>query len=177
MPKEETKEDDSEKSDEEEIEEPVDSEEKESELEEELEESEKEIQQEQFSNFVSPSSNTPVLEKIADVPQTPDVDWQLSTQRTQEKTEAPTDYHIEEELEEKYQTQKISSTADVPVLRTQRIDLSSFGTQRASIGREFHMMAPSELQRDDEYEPIHAEKLDTSELGTEREKVGREYKP
>lgn len=156
-------------------------EEKESELEEQKEQGLEELQ-EHFADFtpIQGSFSSPVLEQLTEAPATPDVEWNLSPQRDEDKKdEKKPDYQLEAQVSD-YETPKQEDFSfSAPVLRTERIDVQSLGRGQPRLGREAHMMNWDELRGEakDEYDIMKAEKIDKTQLGKERPKIGREYKP
>jgi hypothetical protein len=136
--------------------------------------SDEEIQTQRFKNFSASISSSPVLEKIADAPETPDIDWRISESREEKKSEKKDYALLEEGVTEKY-TSAEPEFAEAPVLRTERIDISSFQPE-IQIGRKFAFSPVRELitQKED-YEAIRPS--GDFEPGKEKEEIGRKYKP
>ncbi len=149
----------------------------ESEVEEKIQEAEEEAENKKFAEFtISPESTTPVLEKIAQAPEIETQGWEMKTPESSRKEEKPkSEYEFLEKTIE-YKSQE----AKAPVLtRRQEIDIQSIGRERTSVGREFQMQAPEELQsKSREYEPETV----VMQRGFEptkktKEKIGRDYTP
>lgn len=136
--------------------------------------SDEEIQTQRFRNFSAAIPSAPILEKIADAPVTPDVNWQLSESR-EEKKEPKREYILEEEVTEKY-TPAETTFSEAPVLRTERVDISSFHPEPSHIGRKFTFSPMQEISnKKEDYETL----IPSGEFipGKEKEEIGRKYKP
>lgn len=151
----------------------------ESELEEEVEEAEEEMQGQNISSFISQGKiSAPVLEQIANVQPTPDIDWQLSPERKKEKKEEKVDYQLEDQVSQDYETPRQNTGFSTPTLKTERVDTTTFGKGREKVGREFQMQQSFQPKRDDEYATtLNVTAIDRTELGKGREEIGRKYKP
>jgi len=152
----------------------------ESELEEQTEQGLEELQ-EHFEGFtpIQGRFSSPVLEQAAEAPATPDIEWNLSPKRDEEKKEEQKlNYQLEEQVSDYEAPQQQDTGFSAPVLRAERIDMQSIGRSPQRLGREAHMMEWDELRgKGDEYNVMETEKIDKTKLGRDTPKVGREYKP
>jgi len=140
--------------------------------------SDEQIEKENFARFSMPAASaTPVLEKIAEAPETPGIDWKLSESR-QEKKQEKKDYALlEEGVTEKYTVAEIGN-AEAPVLiRTERMDISSLQQEPFHMGRRFAFSPVQELiSEKEDYEAIRPSG-DFEPGKKEKEEIGRKYKP
>lgn len=139
--------------------------------------SDEQIEKEKFARFSMPSASAaPVLEKIAEAQETPDIDWKLSEFREEKKQEKKDYVLLEEGVTEKYIPAE-TSMPEAPVLRTERIDINSLQLEPFHMGRKFAFSHVQELSASKEdYEAIRPSG-DFEPGKKEKEEIGRKYKP